>query len=199
MRLNTAWMSKRGRRPLLRSFLTAPCRNRRFRIDAVITGALLVGGCAVCPNQYADDGPSTDMPAHSPAGDDLYARYQPAPQRVRESEPTLHAAHSGAVTHLPLWFEDPFVEKGSGRDDHRLDWEDWFTMAYGAGRAMVNLALSPGTVVITPPWMFMESDGRAALRWPDIDEFDARPVHRWPGFEAFAAQSKRTEPAEPQP
>ncbi|TWT44899.1 hypothetical protein RAS1_13180 [Phycisphaerae bacterium RAS1] len=202
MRSNTTWTSSVGPlRPTKKRVARSAVGHRgpTLLIGVALLGAFMAPGCAVCPNQYVDDGPSTDMPANSPAGEELYARYQPAPQRVREQDPSFHAARSGAVKHLPFWFENPFVEQGSGRSDHRLGCEDWLAMVYGLGRAMVNLGGSPASVVFTPPWLIMESDGRAARRWPDLDEFDARAVHRWPGFDAFAASSSGTESSEPRP
>ena len=58
----------------------------------------------------------------SPTAADICANYEPAEPRHREWETTTVCAASGAVTHWPLYFEDPFEDKGHGR---RLIVRDW--------------------------------------------------------------------------
>jgi len=64
------------------------------------------------------------------------------------------------VTHGPLYFEDPFEDKGS--EDGRFAWtgEDYLQMFYWRGRFLLNTFFFPVSAVVTPPWTIMESDGR---------------------------------------
>lgn len=77
---------------------------------------------------------------------------------------------NGSTTHWPLWFEDPFEDKGNDvtdpndRDpiDHYFAWTwvDFLHMGYGPGRLLLNTVLYPASAVVTPPGTLMESDGR---------------------------------------
>jgi hypothetical protein len=79
--------------------------------------------------------------------------------RQRGYAPVEIHAETGAVTHGPLYFEDPYEEKGS--EDGQFAWtgEDYFQTAYGRGRFLVNVLLFPISAIVTPPWTVMESDG----------------------------------------
>jgi hypothetical protein len=69
-----------------------------------------------------------------------------------------------AVTHAPLYFEDPYESPAC--DDGRYAWRgtDYWYMAYGPARWMANGLLFPVSVIATPPWLLMESDGVAEQR-----------------------------------
>ncbi len=79
---------------------------------------------------------------------------------------------SGGVTHWPIWFEDPFVDKGSGDgpfdefgtgvSTYRAGWEDYVALLYSPARHYLNLICLPGSAVVTPPYAVMESDGHVS-------------------------------------
>ncbi len=93
----------------------------------------------------------------------------------------MHVA-SGVVEHGPLYFEDPFVDKGAGRTEqtdpgnvYRLGWEDWVALPYGYARHVLNLVALPVSAVVTPPWTRMESDGHLSRQILGYDH-DATPA-----------------------
>ncbi len=143
----------------------------------VIVG-LVVAGCAHLPNHYRETGPATVEPWSSPTTADIYERFESAELRHRDWGAMTVCAESGAVVHWPLYFEDPFVDKGDGRPDetdphnvYRLGWEDWVAFPYGISRFTANWLLLPVSAIVTPPWTLMESDGELSqqLAWYDHD------------------------------
>ena len=126
-----------------------------------------LSGCAHIPNQFRENGPSVSAEWDSPTAQDIKANIRPAEPRQRDWEQATVVLERGAITHFPLYFEDPFVDKGHGRTDethpgdvHRLGWEDYVAMPYGLARYTVNWLLLPLSAVVTPPWTLMESDGQ---------------------------------------
>ena len=147
----------------------AVCRFFRswLQIGAACSVALLLVGCAHVPNQFRDDAPSVTAQLDSPTVLDVKERGELAEPRSRGWEATTVSAESGAVTHWPLYFEDPFEDKGHGRTDathpgdvYRLGWEDYVAFPYGLARFTANWLFLPVSAVVTPPWTLMESDGR---------------------------------------
>lgn len=77
---------------------------------------------------------------------------------------------NGSVTHWPLWFEDPFEDKGNDEtvegdrdpvdNQFALNWVDFLHLGYGPGRMLLNIVGFPVSAVVTPPGTLMESDGR---------------------------------------
>jgi hypothetical protein len=125
-----------------------------------LIGALLVfPGCAQIHNHWAEDGPSTVMSAESASAADILATQAPAPQRQREWHGMPLAAADGTVTHGPLYFEDPFEDKGHGRGTFQIGWEDYVAMPYGFARYLLNGIALPVSMAVTWPWTAMESDG----------------------------------------
>ena len=97
--------------------------------------------------------------------------------RQRGYEPfELHAEDEG-VTHGPLYFEDPFEDKGSV--DGRFAWtgEDYLQMFYWRGRFLLNTVFFPVSAVVTPPWTVMESDGHLSRQALGYDH----DAERWVG------------------
>jgi hypothetical protein len=129
---------------------------------------VLVVGCAQIPNQFRETGPAVMANYYTPTAEDVRSRSQPAPSEVRDEwPPRTIAPESGVVTHWPVWFEDPFVDKGAGRTDctsprnvYRLGWEDFVATPYSLGRHIVNWMFLPASAVVTPPWTVMASDGK---------------------------------------
>jgi hypothetical protein len=154
-------------------------------VAMVVLCAMLAGlgaGCQIAPNFYREDGPSVTMQWETPTSADVKARFEPAEARDRGWDTSFVSAESGAVRHYPVYFEDPFVDKGHGRTDethphdvYRLGWEDWVAFPYGLSRFTLNWLLSPVSAVVTPPWTVMESDGEISEQFLGPDH-DAAPV-----------------------
>ncbi len=138
----------------------------RGRIIATLTlllptGAWLVG-CAPVHNQWVEDGPATIESWQSPTSTEILEKYQPARPRDRGWQPAEPAQESGVVAHGPLYFEDPFEDKGAGREGmnkYYIGWEDYLAMVYCYSRFTLNWLALPVSAAVTPPWSAMESDG----------------------------------------
>lgn len=121
----------------------------------------LLAGCSQIPNQFVDDSPSTYLEHNSATTNHILTTYDPAEPRQRGWEERTVTPVRGAVTHWPLYFEDPFVDKGHGRQppSYHLGWEDVVAAPYGFARYTLNWMMLPVSMVVTPPWTLMESDG----------------------------------------
>lgn len=135
-------------------------------------------GCSLPVDFYREDGPSTTAAWESPTVQDVRARYEPAETQHRDWPASTVSTEAGVVYHRPLYFEDPFEDKGSGRTDethphnvYRLGWEDWVAFPYSMGRAGLNTVMIVVSPIVTLPWMVMESDGEISqqLIWYDHD------------------------------
>lgn len=156
----------------------------RCVVGVVIASFVLGGlsGCTYTPNYFRETGPSVAAPWDSPTASDVKARFAPAPPRMRPWPATAVAPESGAVVHWPLYFEDPFVDKGHGRTDesdphnvYRGGWEDYVAALYNPARFTLNWLLLPASAVVTPPWTPMESDGFVSRQLLGYDH-DAIPL-----------------------
>jgi hypothetical protein len=109
-------------------------------------------------NPWRDDTPrAADVSTPSTRG--VEASGVPAAQRSTDYEPQYVRAQDGTVAHWPLWWEDPFVDKGSEDDQFAWTEEDYLAMPYGLGRFILNTMGWPVSVVVTPPWVVMGSNG----------------------------------------
>ncbi len=152
-----------------------------FAILTSLFAILLLPGCAQVPNQWVEDGPATTQDWDSPTAKDIRADYTPAEQRHRDWKVVPVAAESGAVTHWPTYFEDPFVDKGDGREGlnkYRLGWEDYVALPYCYARFTLNWLMFPASAVVTPPWTLMESDGRISRQALGYDHDATRAEHQ---------------------
>lgn len=116
-------------------------------------------GCHQVVNPFQDDLPYTsEVTTASVEG----ARSAPSAASLEPRDFTLVTieAQSGTVAHWPLWFEDPFEDKGSEDGQFALTWEDYFGYFYGSGRFLVNTMFFPLSPLLTPPWTQMCSDGK---------------------------------------
>lgn len=158
---------------------TPKSSNGWTRVSVAALVCLFAIGCAHSPNQFCDDSPSLAVSQDTPTAADVKSRIEPAPMRVRDWEVRTVAVKSGAVEHWPLYFEDPFEDKGDGRttpgDMYRLGWEDFLAAFYGAGRFALNSIALPVSAVVTPPWTLMESDGELSKQCLGYDH-DAQRV-----------------------
>jgi hypothetical protein len=157
---------------------------------------LLLPGCAQVPNQWVEDGPAATEDWDSPTTRDVRAEYAPSKQRHRDWEVVPLAAESGVVTHWPTYFEDPFVDKGDGREGlnkYRLGWEDYIAMPYCYSRFTLNWLMLPVSAVVTPPWTLMESDGRISRQALGYDHDATRAGHHEPEASPATQLDDKTE------
>lgn len=188
---------------------TAPLTTvwHRLPTGAYITRAILAlavfaqTGCSMMSNPFRDDLVNAP-PATTPSADGVRSAKvsRVAPQRrfqVAEAVP-----EDCAVTHAPLFFEDPSEVIGS--DDGKFAWtgEDYWSFLAWRGRFLVNIVLFPVNFLETPMWTLMTSDGEGAPRGPFGEFHDAaraestsptvsaRPAHS--GNETDAAASSPT-------
>lgn len=145
-----------------------------FSTLLVCATAACMWGCAHVPNQWVEDGPATKESWETPTSRDLTMKYQPAEQRRHLGEPLSVSAERGAVDHGPLYLEDPFADKGHGREGsnvYYIGWEDYVALPYCFARYTLNWLALPVSMVVTPPWTVMESDGEISkqILWYDHD------------------------------
>lgn len=145
---------------------------------------VMAAGCAHVPNQFKETGPATTERLLTPSAAAILEGYASAGAGTRGWEPLRYSAMDGTVTHWPLYFEDPFEDKGHGRTDethpknvYRLGWEDYVAMPYGLARYTLNWLFLPVSAVVTPPWTLMESDGVLSRQMLGYDH-DAIPASR---------------------
>lgn len=156
--------------------------SRTWTVVTIATAAGLITGCHRIENQFVQDGPSSDVTLDSATVQDLRNRgTAPEHQRERNWEKNRFALHSGAVHHGPLYFQDPFEDKGTGHQnsagepEYRMGWEDLVAAPYGFSRFTLNWLLSPVSMVVNPPWQTTESDGQLSKQLLGYDH-DPEPV-----------------------
>lgn len=161
----------------------------RFFAGVLICACL---GCNHLNDPFKDSSAVIDSEMTTASADDYMAgQHDYAPPR-RDWRPTDVYYENGAVSHWPLWFEDPFEDKGNGftspsdRDapDNVFAWNgaDYVAMPYSIGRMLVNTVAYPLSAIVTPPGTLMESDGRISkgLFWYDHDARRSNPSLREP-------------------
>jgi hypothetical protein len=79
--------------------------------------------------------------------------------RHRDVSPVEAPLVDGQVPHYPLYWEDPFEDKGDQNDTYAWTWQDYVVMPYGLGRFILNTIAWPVSAVVTPPGTPMVSDG----------------------------------------
>jgi len=167
-------------------------------ISATLAASALCG-CRYVPNQFREDGPSVTAQWDSATAADVKAHYAPAEQRQRGWPETTLTPESGAVAHLPLYFEDPFEDKGE-TDPHNVyrgGWEDYVAIPYGFGRFTANWLLLPVSAVVTTPWTIMESDGKLSRQLLGYDHDAERTPHHVFELEPQAEKGPAPEAANP--
>lgn len=143
------------------------------KFSVFCSGALLaigLSGCAHVNNPYKDSSAHINNEMTTPSAEG-YRGHSEFGKSKRRSGPVNEVRYeNGAVSHWPLWWEDPFEDKGNRTvepadrdlpDDHfAWNWVDYFCMAYGPARFLLNTAAWPISAVVTPPGTLMESNGR---------------------------------------
>lgn len=150
--------------------------------------AALTGGCQLMVDPFKDELAGRQVMSTASVEGAREAKTTPT-VRQRDYTPFELHAEAGDVTHGPLYFEDPFEDKGS--EDDRFAWtgEDYLQMFYWRGRFLLNTAFFPVSAVVTPPWTVMESDGRLSRQALGYDH----DAERW--IEPEAGQSTEADSA----
>lgn len=151
---------------------------QRVRVS-VMTGAMCVltlavgSGCQHFVNPFVDE-LANRPPISTPSADAAMAYSGEATSPDHAKPPIERYAADGTVVHGVLYFEDPFVTRGS--DDGKCAWtyEDGLHSVYGPASFLVNAVLVPIRAVLTPPWVLLASDGdvtqRASSRYDNTDQ-----------------------------
>ena len=143
--------------------------------------ALVCLGLAACGCQHTINPFVDDLPATSEITTASARSFRSANVVASTSQPFRRAYQQvrvepcdGTVSHWPLWWEDPFEDKGSQDEQFALTAEDYFCLAYGPGRNLLNTMAFPVSVWMTPPATVMCSDGHLSQQKLGYDH-DAAP------------------------
>jgi len=148
-------------------------------IAVVISSSWLALGCTHVNNPFVDSS-AVVLPELTTASAEGY-RGEADGQYIRLQrtrwDGTIVSQENGAVSHWPLWFEDPYEMRGNrscdGVDydapdnDFRWNKRDFIHMAYGPARMLINGVAWPVSAVMMPPGTLMESDGNVSRRIVD--------------------------------
>jgi len=166
----------------------------RIRIAAIAICAAPFGACAHVNDPYKDSSTSIDPEMTTASAEGHAGKSEFYVPLHRRGTTTAVLYENGSVTHWPLWFEDPFEDKGNDpthpeppyRDaadnTFTLNWVDYLHTGYGPARFLLNTVLWPVSAVVTPPGTLLESDGRISkgLAGYDHDAKHSNPDTREP-------------------
>ncbi len=165
---------------------------RRFA-ERVIVGGWLLGAATACrmmQNPYRDE--LAAAPPVTTASVEA-ARSRPAERRStqRPFHETVIGTASGKVYHGPLYFETAGEDPDPADDRFAWSGEDHLRILTDPTRFLFNAVLFPVSVVVTPPWQFMVSDGvpDRSVVWV---RHDARPGD--PAAETHAVPPRKQAP-----
>lgn len=145
----------------------------RNAVGVMLLGAAFAAGCAnQLNNPFKDSGAASRAEETTPSATYYTSRddgARPPPLR-REGRGTTAYYESGTVTHWPVWFEDPFEDKGNDRTDpadrdapdnrFALNGADVLAGFYSPLRFAVNGFGLPFSAIVQPPGWLMASDGK---------------------------------------
>jgi hypothetical protein len=155
----------------------------------LVVYAGMLGGCASGASQinnpWKDSSVAINSDMQTPSAE-AYSKGGRAELQIdhaRTWAPGIVMYHNGAVTHWPLWFEDPLEYYGNAyptpadRDApdnvFAWNWIDYFDLAYGPSREYLNIIGWPVSAIVSPPGTLMASDGRIEKSWQGY-AFDER-------------------------
>ena len=168
-----------------------------LKFKLVLVGAFAgsyVLGCAQLNNPWKDSSAAIDADMTTPSTEGYKGNPEfGGPNRRTWAGSEVRYAN-GSVTHWPLWWEDPFEDKGnheqppaSGNESEPdnqfvVTWVDYLGIGYNPSRWFLNTIGWPISAVVTPPGTLMESDGRISkgLVWYDHDARRSDPATREP-------------------
>jgi len=196
----------------------------------VMPAALLVclsaaAGCnkAHLNDPFVDHGALLRVDMTTPSAEGYRSQTPGEPHANRAWDESTAWQRSGDVTHWPIWWEDPFIDKGNdptGPDDRdaadqtfAVACVDLLAIPYGWGRFVLNSVAWPVSAVVTPPGTLMASDGRLSRGCLGYDHDAARagdappdPPHHvriWPAdvppIEVLHYEPPATQPPTPIP
>ena len=122
--------------------------------------SVLLAACNEPPavNPWRDDSISREAWS-TPSRDGVLAAGHAPALRHRELAETQAPLADNSVPHYPLWWEDPFEDKGDSNAEFAWTWQDYVGMPYGFGRFLLNTVAWPVSAAVTPPGTPMVSDG----------------------------------------
>jgi len=145
------------------------------RAVAMMLAAMSVAGCHGLINPWSDETVSAQAVTTASVSAARAQITDPDVQLRDFSAVPLHP-QDGSVRHFPLWFEDPFEDRGS--DDGRFAWtyEDYIAAPYGLARSILNGIAVPISAIVRPPAPLMMSDGLTSRQALGYDhDADWRP------------------------
>lgn len=158
-------------------------------------------GCNKPPgiNPWRDDAIARDAWT-TPSRDGVLADDREPVIRHRDVAASEVPVARESVPHKPLWWEDPFEDKGDGDGRFAVTYADYLAMPYGLGRYIVNALGWPISAVVTPPETAMVSDGRISEGGlgPDHDARRGHSPDPTGGPEDFQASPGEPETSEPE-
>lgn len=133
----------------------------------------LVATVAVCGcNEYINPWTDEMIPQEyvtTTSVESARAATEPALAASRSFQPTHANPQDGTVGHFPLWFEDPFEDRGSDDGQFAMTAEDYFAMPYGLSRFLLNWMFVPVSAVVQAPVPLMGSDGITSRQFLGLD------------------------------
>lgn len=155
------------------------CRLSQFLILVPLAAAIAVScifGCAHVNDPWRDSSVAINQDMRTPSSE-TYSKGNRAEfpaERRRAWDAHQVTYHNGAVTHWPLWFEDPFEDRGNSDvpmkdpalerslpdNEFAWNWVDYFHMPYGLARQYLNIIGWPVSAAVTPPGTLLDSDTR---------------------------------------
>ena len=130
-------------------------KNVRMLLAGLLFG---LGGCHEYINPWSDETIGPELVTTASVEGALAQEAQPS-DRAREAEPALTSPQDGTVGHFPLWWEDPFEDRGSDDGQFAWTWEDYVGMPYGLARFILNTMGVWASAAVQPPVPLMGSDG----------------------------------------
>jgi hypothetical protein len=143
-------------------------------LTAALLLAVFTGGCQHVENPFRDETISADRITTSTAQYvDEHHDTGDSPPAERGWPKRVVVLHSGSVSHWPLWWEDPFEDRGS--QDAQFAWteEDALAFVVDPSLFLINLGGLPISLVRVPPGTIMNSDGVASPTRSPRYPFDA--------------------------
>lgn len=174
-----------------------PTAPPRFAWFVLMATALLANGCAHLNNPWIDSSAVIDSEMTTASAEGHKNRSTHGRQYRRGYSEATVTYENGVTTHWPLWFEDPFEDKGNryaATEDpdaadttYAWNWVDYLHIGYGPGRMLLNIAAWPLSAAARHPGMLSESNGRISkgLVWKDHDARPARRADREPPDQAM--------------
>ena len=146
---------------------TSGTRHLTSHRTHVIATVILIGlltGCAHSSNPWRDDLPATET-ATTASVQIARGVIAEGTRPDRGFVQLTITPTSGAVTHGPSYWPDPYEDRGSDDGQFRWTGEDYWAAYYGIGCNLVNTVLMPLSAVLTPPDTVMVSDGVSERQW----------------------------------